>query len=147
MAQDASEVLGAAEEAGSFVGPKGLTKRMTVGVAANMLGGIVGGTAAGVAMGKFEGAPEFGRIGYLAVTASEVAIVEGKSGAFKPKIGQSVIARAPRAEVASAELDGGMLKAALKIGFANGGWWEFEIPKINRKTAENVVRTLGGTIS
>ncbi len=148
MAGDASAALGAPEVAGSFVSPKGLTKRMTGVAAAGVVGGVAGGmvAAGGSAAKGFEGAPPFGTIGYVAVTASEVAIVRGKSGLLKPKVGTEIVARVPRGEIASAELEGGALKAALTIRFADGGWWEFEIPKIYRKTAEQVVRTLGGRV-
>jgi hypothetical protein len=148
MASDASEALGAPEVAGTFVSPKGLTKRMTGIAAAGAVGGVVGGMAAAGRSGAkgFEGAPPFGTIGYVAVSASEVAIVRAKTGLLKPKVGSEVVARAPRSEVASAELEGGALKAALRIGFADGGWWEFEVPKIYRKTAEQVVGALGGRL-
>jgi hypothetical protein len=142
MATDATDVLGAPEVAGSFVSPKGLTKRLTGATAAGMVGGVVGRAAVTHISQKHEGAPSFGTIGYVAVTADEVAIVRGKTGLMKPKVGTDVVARMPRSEVASVELDPGMLKAALKIGFADGGWWEFEVPKIYRKTAEKVVQTL-----
>jgi hypothetical protein len=35
----------------------------------------------------------------------------------------------------------------MRFRFAGGGSWEFEIPKIYRGTAEQVVRELGGTVS
>ncbi len=146
MASDASDVLGAPELAGTFVSPKGLTKQMTGATAAGMVGGAVGRAVVTAAARRHEGAPSFGTIGYIAVSADEVAIVRGKTGLMKPKVGTEVIARLPRREVASVELDPGMLKAALKIGFADGGWWEFEVPKIYRKTAEQLVRALGGRV-
>ena len=78
----------------------------------------------------------------MAVTAAEIAIVKGKAGLMKPSVGSQVIARVPRGQVSSATLDPGMLKAALKIGFADGGQWEFEVPKIHRRNAEQVVQVL-----
>ncbi len=39
-----------------------------------------------------------------------------------------------------------MLKAALTFGFTDGSSWQFEIPKVYRRTAEHVVRTLGGKV-
>jgi hypothetical protein len=111
-----------------------------------MVGGVVARAVADQVGRRFEGAPTFGTVGYVAVTADELAIVRGKTGLMKPKVGEEVIARVPRTEVASAELDPGALKAALKIGFADGGWWEFEVPKIYRGTAERVVQALGGRI-
>jgi hypothetical protein len=146
MAADASEALGAPQLAGSFVSPKGLTKQLTAGAAGTVVGGAAGSMAAHMATGglQWDGAPDFGRVGYVAVTAEEIAIVKGKSGLMKPKVGSEVIARAPRSEIAAVELDPGALKAALKVRFADGGHWEFEVPKIYRKTAQQVVRALGG---
>ena len=146
MGADAADALGAPEIAGTFVSPKGLTKRMTGATAGSVVGGVVGRVAATAAMGHHEGAPSFGTVGYVAVTADELAIVQGKTGLFKPKVGSEVVARVARSEIASTELDPGMLKAALKIQFADGGWWEFEVPKVYRKTAEQVVRALGGRV-
>jgi hypothetical protein len=142
MAPDASAALGAPQLAGSFVGPKGLTRTMT----ARAAGGLVGAALAG--RGGAEGTPDFGRVGYLAVSESELALVKTKSASLglKMKPTEEVLARFPRAEVASAELDKGALKSSLKIAFASGGEWEFEIPKANRKTAEQVVEALGGRV-
>jgi len=70
----------------------------------------------------------------------------GKHGLWKPKVGTEVIARASRATLAGAELDSGVLKAALTFGFTDGSSWQFEIPKVYRRTAEHVVRTLGGKV-
>jgi len=143
---DASHALGAPEVAGTFVSPKGLTKRLTGVAAGGAVGGVVGGMAAAGALlpRKYERAPEFGPIGYVAVTPGEVAIVRGKTGLMKPKVGSEVVARAPLSEVASVELDPGALKAALKIEFSDGGWWEFEVPKTSRTTAKQVVSAVGG---
>jgi len=38
------------------------------------------------------------------------------------------------------------LLSRLKIAFANGVTWEIDVPKQGKKTAEKVVRALGGTI-
>jgi len=69
--------------------------------------------------------------------------VQGKTGAMKPKVGADVIARMARSTVTSVELDPHMLTASLKIGFADGGSWEFEVPKKYRPTAQEVVQALG----
>jgi hypothetical protein len=144
MASDASEVLGSPEVAGTFLSPKGLTARMTAMTAGRVVGGVLGTVAADRATGgeRYEGAPDFGQVGYVAVTQDEIAIVRGKKGAFKPKVGDEVVARAPRTDVQAVEFDKGKLKGSLKIQFADGGWWEFEIPKIYRKTTEQVVAAL-----
>lgn len=144
MTEDASGALGAPQLAGTFVSPKGLTKRMTGDAAMRAVGRATTGSAvAPGSHGAFEGAPAFGNVGYVAVTADEVAIVRGKTGAMKPKVGSEVISRAPRSSVTSVELDPHMLTASLKIAFADGGSWEFEVPKKYRPTAEEVVRALG----
>jgi len=83
-----------------------------------------------------------GTVGYLAVTEQEVALIRGKKGAFKPKVGQEVVGRVPRADVEGIEFDKGALKGDLKLQFTDGGWWEFEIPKVYRRTTEAVVKTL-----
>ena len=134
MAPDAGKVLGSPQVAGTFVSPRGHTKNMTARVA-------------GVSAYEGPGAPDFGDIGYVALTAEHVAIVKGKHGLFKPKVGDEVIAGAPRSEITGAELDGGVLKAAMRFRFTDGSSWEFEVPKIYRKTAEQVVRALGGNVT
>lgn len=145
MGNDARTTLGSAELAGTFVSPKGLTKQLTTRAAGGEFAGIAGSVAAVAATsGPYEGAPQFGTVGYVAVTEQEVALIRGKMGLLKPKVGPDVVGRMPRSDVVSAELDGGALKAALRIGFADGGSWEFEVPKIHRKTAELVVRALEG---
>jgi hypothetical protein len=141
MATNASDGLGAHELAGCFVSPKGLTKKMTGATAAGLVAGVAGRMAADRALGA-EGAPSFGTLGYVAVTGSELAIIKGKMGMLKPSVSEEIIARVPREQITSVVLDGGMLKAELTIGFAGGGSWEFEVPKVHRKNAELVVRAL-----
>ena len=61
---------------------------------------------------------------YLAVTDEELALISYKSGSTS-KAG-SVITRVPRSAVASAEVGKGAAPP-LKITFADGGVWQFEI--------------------
>lgn len=147
MGNDASSALGAQEIAGTLVNPKGLTKKMTAKVAGSVVGGAVGNFAAERAVGpSYAGAPDvpdFGRVGYLAVTDTEIALVKTKTGAFKMKLTDEVLARAPRSEIAAVEWDGGLLLSHLKITFANDIVWELDVPKAAKKTAEEVVRALG----
>ena len=148
MADDASNTLGARELAGTFVNPKGMTKKMTASVTGQVAGGMVGTFAANMATGgAYSGAPEvpnFGRVGYLAVTDSELALVKTKTGAFKMKIGDEVLARVPRSEITSTALDEGRLLSHLKIEFSNGVAWEFDIPKQAKKSTQGLVRALDG---
>ncbi len=145
MADDASGALGSPQIAGTFVSPKGLTKRMTGDAAMRAVGrGITGSAVAPGTHGPYDGAPSFGTVGYVAVTDDELAIVQGKTGAMKPKVGSEVIARVARSAISSVQLEPHTLTASLKIGFADGGSWEFEVPKKYRPTAQEVVRALGG---
>ena len=80
--------------------------------------------------------PDFGRVAYLAASADDIAIVKTKSGMLKVKVSDEVLARVPRSEIASAELDEGRLLSHLKIVFGNGVAWEFDIPKANKKSAQ-----------
>lgn len=147
MASDASAALGAPEIAGTFVSPKGFAKKMTATVAGGQVGGVVGSVAANVMAGRSSGGPSelpsFGRAGYVAVSENEVALVKTKTGAFKMKITEDVLARVPRSDVASAELDEGKLISHLKIAFSNGAIWQFDIPAQAKKTARSVVSALG----
>jgi len=151
MTDDASSALGAPEIAGSLVNPKGLTKKVTATTAGSQLGGAIGSVAAGAIAGRTYTTPgempSFGRVGYVAVSEDEVALVKTKTGAFKMKITDEVLARAPRSAVASVELDQGRLLSHLKIEFTDGVVWEFDIPKAAKKTAQDVTRALGGAFS
>jgi hypothetical protein len=143
VATNATAVLGMPEPAGCFVSPKGLTRKVTGATAAGVVGGAAGRVIASAAAGRGgAAAPSFGPLGYVAVTAAEIAIVKGKAGLMKPSVGDKVIARVPRGQVSSATLDPGMLKAALKVAFTDGSEWEFEVPKIHRRNAETVVQAL-----
>ncbi len=149
MSSDASAVLGAQEIAGSFVSQQGLTKEITGQTASRLtapaVGPVVaGGLASGFTSGR--GAPDFGNTGYVAVTASEVAIVKAKAGMMKPKVGDVVIARQPRDQITNVELDNHLLTAGLTITFSSGGAWSFEVPRAFRSSAQRVVQALGGRI-
>ena len=147
MAGDASGALGVPELAGSLVNPKGMTGKVTASVVGGALGGAVGGMAARAAVGDvYAGAPDvpaFGRVGYLAVTEAEIALIKTKAGLMKMKVTDDVVARVPRSEIASVAWDGGMMLSHLTITFADGAVWEFDVPKASKKTAEGVVKALG----
>jgi hypothetical protein len=137
--------------AGSLVNPKGMTKKMTASVAGGEIAGVAGNLAAGLATGgAYAGAPEvpnFGRVGYVGVNADELALVKTKSGAFKMKVTDEILASAPRSDIASSELDQGKMLSHLKIEFTNGVMWEFDIPKMAKKTAQELVTELGGRLT
>ena len=149
MADDASAALGAPQVAGTLVNPKGLTKKVTASVAGGQVAGAVGNLAASMATGPaYAGAPdvpEFGRVAFVAASDSEIALVKTKSGALKMKVTDEVLARVPRTAISGVEFDGGALLSHLTISFDNDVLWELDIPKLNKRTAEGVVRELGGT--
>jgi hypothetical protein len=66
---------------------------------------------------------------------------------LKMKLTDIVLAREPRSEITSAELNKGALVSALTIKFSGGGEWKFDVPKANQKGAVEVVQALGGTMS
>jgi len=136
--------------AGTLVNPKGMTKKVTASVAGGQIAGVAGNLAANLATGgPYAGAPEvpsFGRVGYVGASADELALVKTKSGAFKMKVTDEVLASVPRTDISSVELDQGKLLSHLKIVFANGVTWEFDVPKMAKKTAQELVTTLGGDL-
>jgi gas vesicle protein len=150
MANDASRALGAQEIAGTFVNPKGLTKKMTASAAGSEIGGAIGSVAANLLADRSSAGaaemPSFGRVGYLAVTDSDLALVKTKTGAFKMKISDEILARVSRTELASVVLDQGKLLSHLKIAFTNGITWQFDVPKQAKKTAQVVTVALGGQL-
>lgn len=150
MAHDASAVIGSMQLAGSKVNPRGFG----ASVAATAHGGnlvsdlITGGIFSKKAKGQkaaaaVSTAPDFGRIGYLAVTADELALIKLDSGVVKTHLGE-VLARVPRSEVASTEFaSSAMLASGLTITFANGDKWLLEAPRPCRKDAKAVLSELG----
>jgi hypothetical protein len=128
-----------------------MTKKMTASVAGGEVAGVVGNVAAGLATGPaYAGAPEvpnFGRVAYVAASERELALIKTKTGAFKMKVTDEVLARVPRSDIASSELDRGALLSKLKIVFTNGVTWEFDIPKQAKKSAQGLVSALGGELT
>lgn len=150
MAGDASAALGAPEIVGTFVNPKGLTKKLAASTAGGIIGGAIGGAVVGVVTGGGRGGardlPDFGRVGYISVTANEIGLVKTITGMIKMKISGEVLARAPRSALSLARLDVGTFLSHLTFEFQNGLAWEFDVPKANKRTAKAVVEALGGTI-
>ena len=146
MASDASAALGAAEIAGTLVNPHGYVKKTVARTAGREVAGLVGDVAAGLAARERNAGPselpDFGRVGYVAVSATEVALVKTKTG-WKMTPTDVALARAPRSELTSAELEEGRMLSHLRLRFANGLQWEFDVPRSNRQTARAVVAALG----
>jgi hypothetical protein len=117
---------------------------MLVMTAESALGGAVGAVAVGARRPPAVTAqtPEFGRDAYLAVSETEVALVRAKQGMIKLRLTNEVHARAPIVDVVSAEMGSGKLACALTIAFADGGRWEFDVPRAGRRSALEVTRVL-----
>jgi hypothetical protein len=143
MAGDGSAALGAAEIAGTLVNPRGFTKKMSAGAMGGVVG-VVAATAVASRQSKASPVPAFGRVGYVAASETDVALIKTKSGAFKMHVTDQVLARVPREELETAEMKDGKLISVLTLRFANGVLWEFDIPKTAKKGAKELVAALGG---
>jgi hypothetical protein len=139
MALDASTILGSPQLAGCKVNPRG-TNKATIRKAGmgEGLGGAVAGAVAGrhVDEEKAQAAgsvtPSFVMIGWLALTANELALVsiDRKRGL---KLDQ-VLGRVPRSDVRSIELGKAapMISKPLIVTFTNGNQWVFEVPALGK---------------
>jgi len=67
--------------------------------------------------------------------------------AVASRVTDEVLARAPRAELEAVELKDGKLISHMRLQFANGTVWEFDIPKIGKKNANELVFALGGSVT
>ena len=144
--KDASQALGAAEVAGTVVSPRRLTKKMTMRTAGGEVAGMVGDLAAGAMAGKgAPDVPDFGRMGYLAASETELALTKTSQLSFMPRPTGDALVKVPRSEVESVAMQDGRLLSQLTLSFTNGVKWEFEIPRAHRKAAKGLVSALGGS--
>ena len=139
VALDASQMLGSPQLAGVKVNPRGMAKR----VARNVSGGLPARLAYGTSSPVTSETPHFGRLAYLVVTESELALVTLKSGIARVFLNE-VVQRVPRTAVHSAELGGGVAPP-LTINFADGGSWQVEVPRPSKRYATTVVSLLNGS--
>ena len=146
MAGDGSAALGAPEIAGTIVNPRGFTKKLSVGAVGGVVGAVAA-TAVASRQSKASEVPGFGRIGYVAASVSEVALIKTKSGAVKVHVTDQALARVPREEVEGVEMQDGKLISVLRLRFTNGVLWEFDIPRTAKKGAKEFVAALGGTVT
>jgi hypothetical protein len=150
MALDASQLLGSPQLAGSKVNPRGTNKATMSKVGG---AGGLGGAVAGAVAGKHVGAeraqaaasetPAFEVIGWLALTASELALVsiDRKGGLSLDQ----VIGRVPRADVRSVELGKAapMVSKPLIITFTDGNQWVVEVPALAKGGAKEIAASFG----
>jgi len=82
MSADGSAALGAPEVAGTLVNPKGYVKKTVARVAGGEVAGLVGSTATALLSRdrRVPDLPDFGRVGYLAVSANDIALIKTKTG-------------------------------------------------------------------
>jgi hypothetical protein len=150
MASGASAALGAPQIAGTLVNPRGYMKKTVARAAGREVAGLLGSVVAGLTTRDggpgVPDLPDFGRVGYVAVSATEVAVVKTKLG-WKMTPTDVALARAPRSELTSAELQEGRIVSHLRLHFADGRLWEFDVPKSDKKTAREVVAALEGSVS
>lgn len=114
------------------------------------VGGVVGAVAATAVASRSSKAsdvPAFGRVGYIAASETEVALIKAKSGALKVKVTDQVLARAPRDELEVVVLKDGKLLSHLPLEFTNGTVWEFDVPKIGKKNAKHLISVPGVRIT
>jgi hypothetical protein len=151
MALDASDSLASQQLGGTRVTKRGFStgmgKSTFVGgpIAAGITRGILGRKSGKQKASAAESsAPEFGTVGYLAVTADEVALL--RVGVKKSGVGNvlgDVVARVPRSQVASADFESAsMFGSGVIINFNDGQSWILEAPRQDRKKAEELVETL-----
>ena len=67
--------------------------------------------------------------------------------AVASRVTDEVLARAPRAELEAVELKDGKLISHMRLQFASGMVWEFDVPKIGKKNAKELVFALGGSVT
>ena len=146
MAGEGTAALGAPVIAGTMVNPRGFGKKASVGAVGGVVGAVAA-TAVASRSSKASDVPAFGRVAYLAATEAEVGLIKAKSGALKMKVTDEVLARAPRAELAAVELKDGRLISHMRLQFADGTLWEFDVPKIGKKNAKELVFALGGSVT
>jgi len=164
---DASDLLGDPQLAGVVVSPVGLFRKIESNPTVISGGVVVPGSTGPAISDKLAGAtaaeqhqadaaasaqtPDCGKWGFLAVTDQEVAL----TSTLPPKIvGRQLgelVERVPRSGIATAELAGGwrhpalylLSSAPLRIAFADGTTWAFEVSRFYRGHAKHVMRALG----
>ncbi len=116
------------------------------------LAGAIAGTATAAVINKkgekqkattsSSGLPDFGKVGYLAVTEDEVVLLKVTLGALKTRLGE-VVARVPRGQVSTVEFESSAMYASgITLEFLDGDRWALEAPRPNRKDAKTIVELL-----
>jgi hypothetical protein len=130
---------------GTFVEPRGMIRSIVAATAGREILGALGSiTADQAASAGTAGASPLkkGDIAYLSVSGDQVVLCKAKRGAFKPKPTEEVIASAPRASVRGAAIEKGRIAGVLKVSFEDGSSWEFDVPKVHLKGAQQIETAL-----
>ena len=131
--------------AGTFVEPRGMIRSIVAATAGREVLGALGSISAErAASAGTEGASPLkkGDIAYLSVSSDQVLLCKAKRGAFKPKPTDEVIAAAPREAVRGAAIEKGRIAGVLKVSFEDGSAWEFDVPKVHLKGAQEIEAVL-----
>lgn len=141
---DASAALGAPEVTGAWISSSGTARRIASTVSGMDGGGALGSTIAAAVVGggppqKTVETPAFSGYAYLALSTTELVLVNGKQGLVGMKLTGEVIARAPRSAIASIELGEGKVAAPLTIVFRDGSRWDLEAARARRGAVERVI--------
>jgi len=160
MALEASGRLGSPQLAGVKVNPLGFGARVAGRSAGAPGAGILGeaitaGVSAAITMraqkqAKGEAAksktPQFGRLAFLAVSASELALIALEThGGVRLRLGP-VIESVPRSQVASVALGRGrpLMAVPLTVTFSDGTSWALEVARPLKRRAEELARVFAG---
>jgi len=85
--------------------------------------------------------PAFKGSAFIAVTQSEIALIQLKSGLVSRKLDRA-LARRARADIASVQLADAKTVSPLTVTFTDDSRWEFDVPVIAKNAAREVVRSL-----
>jgi hypothetical protein len=157
VALDVESAIGATELAGTKVNKRGFGASLGGSAAVSGGGPLVDAISSTVLQGVFRkkargqkakaavsSAPDFGRLGYLAVTAEDIVLIKLDATGLKVRLGE-VLARVPRGEIAAADFESSAMYASgVTITFASGDQWLLEAPRPTRKAAQELVQLLNG---
>jgi hypothetical protein len=152
---DVSDMIGAPQIAATVVLSKGSTRRNVQHAASLGLPAVYGTlfqrllrrSPPELPGGEFD-TPDFGGVGLLAVTDSELVLVELKAGAVKRPV--EVTARVPLAEVTAAVVGGDWSAPhapKMTIAFADRAGWQFEATPQERWRVKRVMRELAERVA
>ena len=86
--------------------------------------------------------PDFGRVGYLAVSDTELAVFKTTKVAMHPGPKGDALTRIPLTELAGAELEEHRVIALLELRFTDDAAWTLQVGLINRPAARELVARL-----